>query len=65
VVAVVGTFVGLAEGVAISLLYQRVKKIGERIPEYSLNHPRFLIYFVIIVLAAGSVAEIINNLFRL
>ncbi|MDD5146227.1 MAG: aromatic amino acid transport family protein [Candidatus Pacebacteria bacterium] len=64
VVSIVGTFVGLAEGVAISLLYQKAKQAGDRIPEYSLKHPRFLIYFVIIILAGGSVAGIINNFVR-
>ncbi|MCX6790990.1 MAG: hypothetical protein NTV62_02225, partial [Candidatus Gribaldobacteria bacterium] len=64
VVSVVGTFVGLAEGVAISLIYQKVKKNGDRIPEYSLKHPRFLVYFIIIVLIAGSVAEIVKTFIR-
>ena len=59
VIAFVGTFVGLIEGIVISLIYRRAKKIGKRIPEYSLKIPNFLIYLTIIILIFGTLSQII------
>ena len=56
VIAVVGTFVGLTEGTAITLIYKRAKKIGERTPEYSLKIPSTLIYFILVILILGTVS---------
>ena len=59
VIAFVGTFVGLIEGIVIALIYKKVKKIGERIPEYSLKIPNFLIYLTILILILGTLSQII------
>ncbi|GAI42817.1 unnamed protein product, partial [marine sediment metagenome] len=59
VIAFVGTFVGLIEGIVITLIYKRIKKLGQRTPEYSLKIPRFLIYFIILVLVLGTISQII------
>lgn len=58
VIGVVGTLVGLVEGMAIVLIYQKAKKQGEQAPAYQLKVPNFLIYFVMAVLVLGTVAQI-------
>ena len=60
VIAFVGAFLGLTEGTAIVLIYRKAKKLGDRIPEYSLKIPRGLIYFIIVVLFFGTIAHLLN-----
>jgi tyrosine-specific transport protein len=62
VVAFVGTFVGLIDGVIIIALYKKVKKLKERIPEYSLKTSSFLLYMVVAVLIFGVFSQIIYYL---
>jgi len=59
VIAFVGTFVGLIEGVVISLIYKKAKKIKERTPAYILKVPDFLIYLTIVILILGTLSQII------
>ena len=60
VIGFVGVLLGLVEGTAIALIYQRAKKTGERVPEYSLNIPRPLIYFTIAILIFGTVSYLLG-----
>lgn len=52
-----GAFIGLIEGVSIVLIWQKAKKQGTRVPEYSLRLPRYAPYLVIAVLFLGSVFQ--------
>ncbi|HVZ11234.1 MAG TPA: aromatic amino acid transport family protein [Candidatus Paceibacterota bacterium] len=47
-----GVALGL-EQLVIVLLYARAKRRGDRIPEYSLNIPRWLLYVIMAVFLAG------------
>ena len=60
VIAFIGTFMGLVDGTVISLIYQKAKKYGDRIPEYSLNIPKYFFYSIIIILFFGAFIEIIK-----
>lgn len=60
VVGVVGSFMGLAEGAAIALIYQKAKTRGERIPEYSLKFGKPAVYFIIAILFFGALADFIG-----
>jgi len=60
VIAFVGIFMGLVDGTVISLIYQKAKKYGDRIPEYSLNIPKYFFYSIIIILFFGASMEIIK-----
>lgn len=60
VIAFVGTFVGLIDGTVISLIYQKAKKLGDKIPAYSLKIPNGLIYLIIIILIFGAAAHLLN-----
>lgn len=55
----VGTFLGTIEGIVIVLLFQRAKKLGDKKPEYSLQIPSLLLYFLIIVFLFGVLSQII------
>ena len=57
VVAVVGSLVGLLEGIVITFIYKKAKKLGDRSPEYSLRIPNFLIYLTIIILFLGTITH--------
>ena len=59
IIAFVGTFIGLIEGIMIILIYKRAKKIGERVPEYSLKIPNILIQTAVIILILGTFSQII------
>lgn len=43
------------EGIFLLFLYMRARKKGDRIPEYSINIPKLLIYFLIAVFAFAAV----------
>lgn len=60
VVGFVGSFMGLAEGAAIVLIYQKAKKAGDRLPEYSLRIPQFLIFLIVFALVVSIIAEMLN-----
>jgi len=62
VIAFVGTFIGLIEGTMIILVYKKAQKQGDKIPEYTLKIPRYIPYFVIIVLVLGAIAQTIYYL---
>lgn len=60
VIAFIGIFMGLVDGTVISLIYQKAKKYGDRVPEYSLNIPKYFFYSIIIILFFGAFIEIIK-----
>jgi len=60
VIAFIGTFMGLVDGTVISLIYKKAKQYGDRIPEYSLNIPKYFFYSTIIILFLGAFVEIIK-----
>jgi len=60
VIAFIGIFMGLVDGTVISLIYQKAKKYGDRIPEYSLSIPKYFFYSIIIILFFGAFMEIIK-----
>lgn len=54
-----GAFIGLTEGGAIILIWQKAKKMGERNPEYSIDLPKFVPYLMIALLVAGCFVQFI------
>ena len=60
VVAVVGSLVGLVEGIVITFIYKKAKKLGDRNPEYSVRIPNLLIYLTIIILSLGTIAHFLQ-----
>ncbi|MCD6500580.1 amino acid permease [bacterium] len=59
VIAFVGTFMGLIEGTVICLVYKNAKKLGERVPEYSLKIPKILLYLIPLIFIFGAISQII------
>ncbi|MDD5750634.1 MAG: aromatic amino acid transport family protein [Candidatus Pacebacteria bacterium] len=60
VISVLGTVIGLIEGVALIFTYKKAKTLGDRTPEYSLKTPAFLLYLAIFILAAGTITELFH-----
>jgi len=58
VIGFVGTVIGGIEGIVIILIFSKIKKLGDREPEYSLKIPSILIYFLIIVFVLGAISQI-------
>ncbi len=54
----VGTIIGAIEGVVIILIFKNIKKLGDRIPEYSLKIPSSLLYFLIAIFILGAVSQV-------
>ena len=59
--------IGLAGSLSIGLLsiifiliYGKVKKLGHRIPEYSLNYPRWFWYLVMLLFSTGVILALIK-----
>jgi len=59
--------IGLAGSLSIGLLsiifiliYGKVKKLGHRIPEYSLNFPRWFWYLAMLLFSIGVVLALIK-----
>jgi tyrosine-specific transport protein len=59
VLGVVGTLIGVIEGILIILIFKKAKTMGNRQPEYSLRVPSVLLYFLMIVLVLGAVSQFI------
>ena len=59
IIAFVGTFVGLIEGTTIALIYLKIKKKGDRKPEYFLHVPAVIPFLIIAILFFGSLSQII------
>ena len=53
----VGTVVGVIEGAAIVLIFQKAKYLGNREPEYNIKVPSFVTYLLIVVLVLGAISQ--------
>ncbi len=62
IISLVGVFMGLAEGTAIILVYQKAKKSGDRIPEYTVKTHTVFLCFIVLILFFGVLVEVINFL---
>ena len=58
VIGFVGTFLGAIEGVVILLIFTKIKKLKEKEPEYAINLPLPIVYFLMIVLILGGIFQI-------
>ncbi len=58
VIGFVGTLLGIVEGIMIILIFKRAKILGDRKPEYSLEIPLVLLYFLIALFILGAVSQI-------
>ena len=56
-VGFVGTIIGVIEGIIIILIFKKAKTLGSRQPEYSLNVPKFLLYFLMLILILGAISQ--------
>ncbi len=61
IIGFVGTILGTFEGIITLLIFIKVKKMGNRIPEYSLKLSNFLIYSLMILLALGAFFQLIYS----
>lgn len=62
VIGFVGTVLGAIEGIVILLIFTKIKKLGDREPEYSLKIPSFLIYFLALIFILGAISQIFHYL---
>lgn len=58
IMGILGAFLGAVEGALIVLIYQKAKKKGDRVPEYKLRVPGFVLFTLLGVLCLGALAEI-------
>ena len=58
VIGIVGALMGALEGAVIVLIYQKAKKKSDRVPEYKLRVPGFVLFALLGVLCLGALAEI-------
>lgn len=54
----VGTIIGAIEGVVIILIFKNIKKLSDRIPEYSLKIPSILLYFLMAIFILGAASQV-------
>ena len=59
VIGIVGIVTATAEGLLMIAILKKAKEKGERVPEFSISFSRPLIYFIIFVLVAGALADLI------
>jgi tyrosine-specific transport protein len=59
VAGLVGAMVAVLEGSVIVLVFQKAKKLGDRVPEYSVQFSQKLGWGVIALLVAGIVVEVL------
>jgi len=62
VVAFIGTFMSLVDGLIITLVYKKAKKKGDRTPEYNLKIPRYLPYLIMMILLFGAIIQTVYYL---
>jgi hypothetical protein len=55
----IGSFMGMIEGVAIILIFKKIRKVGTRMPEYTLKVPTFVLWIISIILIGGAVSQLI------
>jgi len=59
IISFLGVILGAVEGTVIILIYTKVKRMGNREPEYSLNIPRIIIYSLIGIFILGFIYQIV------
>jgi len=64
VLGLVGIVIGATEGTLIVLAYHKAKRMGDRVPEYSLRLPKVLPYLVLLIIVGGAVAELFFSYVR-
>lgn len=57
VIGFVGTIVGAISGIIIILIFRKIKKLGNRSPEYGFKIPSILLYFLMGILAIGAISQ--------
>lgn len=63
VIGVVGAVVGGLDGIIILMMYKKAKKLGNQMPPYSFNLPKFIYYLLFLVFGLGIVYEIYFSFF--
>jgi tyrosine-specific transport protein len=61
VIGLAGGFALALEAAILVMIYVRAKQKGDRVPEYSINVPKLLLYAVVIVFVAGMIQTIFFN----
>jgi tyrosine-specific transport protein len=62
VISLAGTVLAMIEGIVILLIFNKIKKLGDRTPEYSLKIPKFLLYIFAIIFVFGAISQIFSHL---
>lgn len=55
IISFLGAVMGGFEGIAMILAYLKAKKMGDRVPEYSLKIPHFIYYFLMLIFILGII----------
>ncbi|MDD5144560.1 MAG: aromatic amino acid transport family protein [Candidatus Pacebacteria bacterium] len=58
VIGFLGSIIGAVEGVIIILLYMKSKTLGNRKPEYSINVPKIVPYFLMALFIFGAIFQL-------
>jgi len=58
VISFIGTILSMIEGIVILLIFSKIKKLGDREPEYSLKIPKFLLYILGTIFILGAISQI-------
>ncbi|MFW6283732.1 MAG: hypothetical protein ACOC1P_06830 [Minisyncoccales bacterium] len=59
VIGLVGTVLGVVEGIAIIFIFKRAKELGNREPEYNLNIPNLILFLIIIIFVTGAIIQLL------
>lgn len=62
VIGFIGTILAMIEGIVILLIFSKIKKLGDREPEYSLRIPKLLLYIFAIIFVFGAISQIFSYL---
>ncbi|MDD5145954.1 MAG: aromatic amino acid transport family protein [Candidatus Pacebacteria bacterium] len=62
IIGTVGTIIGAIEGIVIIFIFKNAKKLSDRNPEYNLNIPSFIFYFLVLVFILGAVLQFFPSL---
>jgi amino acid permease len=57
--ALIGSFMGMVEGVIIILIFKKIRKVGNRMPEYTLKVPSFVFWVISAILIFGAISQLI------
>jgi tyrosine-specific transport protein len=64
IISITGLLIGGLDGILIILIYWQAKKKCDDTPAYSINIPRFVAYFIIVIFFLGILYEIWNLIFN-